>query len=87
MASSAFVLSNGMMIWTESGVGAVVVGGVCCDYVNVISQRPSEGFWWPVRITFLEALKIFNASFVNKAEQPTSHSCPMDNREVLLRLG
>ena len=75
------------MILMELGVDSVGIGGVCCDDVNFTSHRPSEGFRWPVRIMSLEALKTFNASFVNKAEQPTSHSCPIDKREALLRLG
>ena len=88
MASWALVLSNRSMTLIVLCLGVVVVvGSVGCDDDNVTSHRPSEEFRWPVRISSLEVLKIFNASFVKSAEQPTSHSCPMDRREALLRAG
>ena len=67
-------------------LGAVVVGGDCNDEIFT-SQRPSDGFQWSVRMRSLEVLNTFNASFVNKAEQPTSHNCPMETRDALLMAG
>ena len=77
------------MTLTEVCLGVVVVeGGVGgCDDDKCTSHRPSEEFRWPVRISSLDLLKIFNASLVNNAEQPTSHNCPMDRREALFRAG
>ena len=62
-------------------------GGGDCDDDKCTSQRRSDLFRVPMRISVFCGLYIFRCVFVKSAEQSPSHNCAIDRRKAIFSAG
>ena len=62
-------------------------GGSGCEVSILASHKPSGVFLVTLSTEVLSELKMMTYFFVKSAENLESHSCPIENRLALFRLG